>query len=87
MITRVKIVCKDEEGDVQGGMEFFHTPGNDVILYSRWEYRCSGNTYGPVNPDPIGKTDLLTYLIEGWLGQREDGYWSIDGESITDDYR
>ena len=31
--------------------------------------------------------DLLTYLIEGWLGQREDGYWSIDGESITDDYR
>jgi hypothetical protein len=86
MITRVEIVHKDEDGNVQGGVRFFHTPGNDVVLYQTWEHRCAGPEFGPVNPDPIG-SDMLTYLLDGWLGQREDLFYSLVAETVTDDFR
>jgi hypothetical protein len=87
MITRVGIVERDEEGNLMGGVVFFYTPGEEVILYQTWEYSCSGHVYGPVNPDPIGSDGLLEYLMGAWLGKREDHEYEIDGASITANYR
>lgn len=87
MITKAGIVYHDEENNVQGGVLFFYPTGKDVVLYQEWEYRCAGNTYGPVNPDPIGSDGLLEYLMENWLGQREDKFYSLDSDSIVADYR
>jgi hypothetical protein len=87
MITKAGIIYKDEDGNVEGGVTFFFTPGNDIVLYQEWEYRCAGNTGGLVNPDPIGSDGLLEYLMGSWLGQREDKFYELDGDSIVADYR
>lgn len=66
---QVKLVELDEEGKEQGGVNFYYVKGARVVLYQEWEYRCSGNVYSPVNPDPIGEEGLLEYLFgANWLG-------------------
>lgn len=91
MITRMAVVEKDESGDVQGGMVFLHPKGSDIVIYQKWEYRCSGNVYGPMLPDPIGSEGLLAYFLENWQDKaepfEEPVHYEIDSESITADYR
>jgi biotin carboxylase len=84
MIIQVKLIHRDEDGNVAGGVNFYYTRGNNVILYQEWEYRCAGNTYGPVTPDAIG-VNLLDYLIDGWLGERENFTYQMD--DVNGNYR
>ena len=62
----IAIVEKDEEGKVQGGMNFWWEPGAHIYLSQPWEYSCAGNDYGVVSPDPV-YVDLLTTVKETWI--------------------
>jgi hypothetical protein len=84
MIIEVRLIHKDDNGNVAGGVNFYYTRGNSIILWQEWEYRCSGNSYGPVHPDPIGE-NLMDYLIDGWLGEREGVVYQMD--NVNGDYR
>lgn len=78
---RIELVHLDEEGREEGGMIFFYVKGARIILSQTWEYRCAGNTYGPVNPDPIGEDGILEYLFSANYLGRDSDYTikSVDG--------
>lgn len=90
----VEIVEKDENGNIQGGIDFWHVPGADTYLYQQWEHTASGNSFGQkgefsqVLPDPVVKsteeelTDLQYTIKHCWLEQT-GMVWS----KRDDDYR
>lgn len=71
----IELVDLDENGKVQGGMDFWHVPGAHIYLYQVWEYRAAGNEYKQALPDPImsdpaGKMGALEYTVrQCWLRQ------------------
>lgn len=70
----VEIVEKDENGNIQGGIDFWHVPGADTYLYQEWEHKASGEVFAQALPDPVvsdpkGESDLLYTVKECWLEQ------------------
>jgi len=71
----------DEDGDEIGGYIFLWVAGARVILVQEWEFKASGEVYGPVNPDPIGEDGVLEYLFgANYLGPNSTMHIkSVDG--------
>jgi hypothetical protein len=63
---KVKAVSYDKDNNIDGGVNIYWTEGAHVVLYQTWEYRCSGNVYSVISPDPIGEDGLLDYFLENW---------------------
>lgn len=73
----------DEDGNVQGGLRFYWTEGAHVVLVQAWEYSCSGNIYGPVNPDPMAQDNLLDYFLECWQDRAGIHYRTNDVKQFS----
>ncbi len=93
----VALVERDEDGFVQGGIDFWHVPGADIYTYQQWIYRCSKNEFGqqgefgqtlpdPVLKDPKGVSDLLYTVKECWL-ERADMEFKNPNYPVDTDYR
>lgn len=73
----ISIVEKDKNGQVQGGMKFWHTPGDATYVYHYWEHMASGPVFSDVMPDPVvsdpeGKMTALEYTVhECWIKTEE----------------
>jgi len=94
---KVSLVQRDENGNVQEGIDFWHVPGADIYLYQRWIYRCSKNEFGqqgefgqtmpdPVLTDPQGVSDLLHTVRECWMDQ-VDMEFDNPNYPVDTDYR
>jgi hypothetical protein len=93
----VALVQRDEGGNVQEGIDFWHTPGADTYFYQRWIYRSGKNEFGQqgefgqVLPDPVLKdpkkvSDLLHTVRECWLEQ-VDMVFKNPAYPVDTDYR
>lgn len=73
-IIKLSVVYRDEDKNIQGGIDFFLPEGSVVVMYQVWEHTASGRLYDPVNPDAIGEMGLLEYFLEAWQDRpRESG--------------
>jgi len=54
------------EGQVAGGIVFWHQPGSRVVLFQTWEHRASGRVYSEIKQSWTS-TDLVDYFnLQGW---------------------
>jgi hypothetical protein len=82
----VRCVYRDEDKNIQGGVNFYWVVGAKTVLYQEWEHSCAGKIWEGVAPDPMAQDGLLDYFLECWQGRREDGYL-YEVESVDEDYR
>lgn len=79
----ISIVEKDEKGQIQGGMKFWHSPGDKTYLYHYWEHMASGPVFSDIMPDPVatdpeGKMSALEYTVrESWIKPNGELYKDI----------
>jgi len=64
-----------EEGQVQGGADLIWTTGAHVVVIQEWEYRCAGNTYNKVYPDPMVGEDMIDYYTQCWKSRGDKDYY------------
>jgi hypothetical protein len=88
MMDFVQIVEKNENGQIEAGVNFWHSPGESSCLYQLWEYRASGIEYKATCPDPVltstvdGMTDLEYTVLNCWAAQM-----GMEVEKVERDYR
>jgi len=64
--VKLSVVYRDEDKNVAGGIDFYWPSGGRTVMYQEWEYRCSGNAYSQVKPDPMLGNSLLDYFLQNW---------------------
>lgn len=81
----LSVVYRDENKDIQGGMNFYWVPGAVTVLYQEWEHMAAGEIWGKVTPDPMLGDGLLTYFLENWQDRPEGPHYEV--YSVNGDYR
>lgn len=71
--VKASLVWYMEDGNVGGGLDLLWTRGAHVVICQPWEYRCAGNDYGQVYPDPMSGDDLIDYFNDAIKGRQKDG--------------
>lgn len=85
-IVQLRTVWADDDGHIQGGINFFLPEDSRIVMIQRWEYMAAGNVYSQVEPDVIGEQGLLEYWIHSFKHDHEnDREYRID--DVDGDYR
>lgn len=84
----IQAVRYDEDGQEAGGVNIYWSKGSRVVLVQEWEYRCAGNTYSQISPDPIGEQGLLEYFLASWKWKTEPGEDPVEYivKSVNENY-
>lgn len=67
-MIKIQTVIKDEAGQVQGGIDFYWTKGEQTVLYQSWDHGASGRDWKQVACDPMSGDDFVDYLHNCWEG-------------------
>lgn len=65
-MVKIETVIRDAEGQVQGGIDFYRSQGEQTILYQAWEHMASGPVWKQVACDPMAGDDFIQYLADCW---------------------
>lgn len=72
-IVELRCVYRDEDKNVQGGVNFYLPENSRIVMIQTWEHTASGEIWGQVQPDPIGSDQgLLEYFLEAWQDRKEN---------------
>lgn len=78
-MVKITTVIRDANNNIQGGVNFYRSEGEQTVLYQSWEHKGSGPVWNVVAPDPMAGDDFIQYLADCW-----SEYTIVD---VQDNYR